>query len=189
MTESALAVLEEQHRGLETLFERVSSPDADRPGVLHTLLKDLAAHIAAERSAVHLKLKHESIGGDRLADQLLDDYQRMEKLMVLIERRKVNSPDLPQLVTDLRAVTVEHVERVRSKVAPALREGLSEQELAEMGEQITAADEMVVSHPHPHLLALGPLSTITTRLASHFDRLRDRTVNNRQPPSSPTESR
>jgi hypothetical protein len=107
----------------------------------------------------------------------------MERLMVLIERRKVNSPDLPDLVTDLRAATLEHVERVRSRLNPALRDALSEEELAEMAEKITAADEMVVSHPHPHLLSLGPLANLTTRLASRFDRLRDRTVNNRQPPN------
>lgn len=55
-----------------------------------------------------------------------------------------------------------------------------------MAEKITAADDMVLSHPHPHLLSLGPLATVTTRLASRFDRLRDRTVNNRQPPPAST---
>jgi hypothetical protein len=186
MTETAVAVLEGQHRQLESLFDQVSSPDANRVAVLHTLLKEMAAHIAAERSAVHLKVKERGIGGVHLADDLLDDYQRMEKLMVLIERRKVNSPDLPDLVTDLRTATLEHIERARSQVAPALLGALSEQELTEMAEKITAADKVVISHPHPHLLSLGPLSTITTRLASRFDRLRDRTVNNRQPPAGPS---
>jgi hypothetical protein len=61
-----------------------------------------------------------------------------------------------------------------------------EDELAEMAQKITAAHYTVPSHPHPHLLSLGPLATVTTRLASRFDRLPIRTVNNRQPPPAST---
>src|SRR5690242_17267260 len=95
MTESAVSALERQHRQLETLFEQVSAPDADRPAVLRELLQQMAAHLAAERTAVHHTVKSRRIGGDGLADELLDDYHRMDRLMVLIERRKVNSPDVP----------------------------------------------------------------------------------------------
>jgi hypothetical protein len=116
----------------------------------------MAAHIAAERSALHHTVKSRHLGGDHLADELLYDYHRMEELLVLIERRKVNSPDVPALVRDLQAATADHVQRARTKLDPALREALTPEEEADMAEKIISADDMVISHPHPHLLSLAP---------------------------------
>ena len=45
--------------------------------------------------------------------------------------------------------------------------------------QMGGAEKVILSHPHPHLLALGPVYHWTTRLASAWDGVRDRTVRNR----------
>ena len=184
-----MEVLEEQHRRVVELFEQVSSPDVDRPAVLHNLLKELAAHVAAERSAVQPVVKDRDIGESDLNGQLLDDYERMEKLMVLIERRKFNSPDIPELVTELKDVTEAHVSRSERELFPGLAGRLSAEEQREVGEKVAQEDQMVTTHPHPHLLSLGPLASRLTGLMSRFDFLRDKTVNNRHPgdtPGSPT---
>lgn len=176
-------VLEGQHQRLVELFGQVSSPDADRPAVLHDLLAEMAAHVAAERATVAPVVKERGIGGD-LADRLGDDYERIEKLMVLIERRKFNSPDVPDLVTELKDVAEAHVERCRADLAPGLSE-LAVDEQLELGEKVANEDDMVVTHPHPHLLSLGPLASKLTGVASRFDSLRDRTVNVRHPEGAP----
>ena len=180
-----MEVLEEQHRRVVELFEQVSSPDADRPAVLHNLLKELAAHVAAERSAVQPVVKDRDIGEGDLNGQLLDDYERMEKLMVLIERRKFNSPDIPELVTELKEVTEAHVSRSEKDLFPGLAGQLSPAEQREVGEKVDHEDQMVSTHPHPHLLSLGPLASRLTGLMSRFDFLRDKTVNNRHPGDTP----
>lgn len=178
-------VLEAQHRRVVELFGQVSAPDADRPAVLHNLLKELAAHVAAERSAVAPVVKDRGIGDGDLPGHLLDEYERMEKLMVLIERRKFNSPDIPDLVTELKDVTEEHVTRSERELFPGLAADLSRAEQEDLGRQVATEDSIVVTHPHPHLLSLGPIASKITALASRFDFLRDRTVNNRHPGQAP----
>lgn len=181
VTASVVDVLEAQHRRVADLFERVSAPDEDRPAVLHAILRELAAHVAAERATVRPVVDHQHIGED-LADRLRQDYDRMEKLMVLIERRKFNSPDVPDLVTELKAVVEEHRARADAELIPGLRERLSPEEQAELGEKVAGEDAMVTSHPHPHLLSLGPLADVATKVAQKWDAARDRTAVNRQHP-------
>ena len=171
-------VLDAQHRRLAELFEDVSRPGEDRPAVLHNLLKELAAHVAAERAEVEPVVKRRSIGGDDLAGELLGDYSRIENLMVLIERRKFNSPDIPDLVTDLKDAVHEHITRSERALLPGLDTTLSVEERAELGEKVTAADTMVTTHPHPHLLSLRGISARITALLARFDWARDKTVTN-----------
>ena len=178
---SVVDVLDAQHRRVTELFEQVSDPGADPPVVLQTLLRELAAHVAAERSEVGPVVKSRSIGGDDLAGQLVEDYDRIDRLMVLIERRKFNSPDLPELVTELKDAVHDHVSRAESSLFPGLDSDLSEQERAELGVKVSNADDMVTTHPHPHLLSLGPLSAKVTAFLSRFDWMRDRTVTNLPP--------
>jgi hypothetical protein len=180
MSASVVEVLGDQHRRVAELFERVSSPDEDRPAVLHSLLQELAAHVAAERSAVEPVVRKEDLGDGDLAKDLRQDYDRMEKLMQLIERRKFNSPDIPDLVSELKAVASEHAERAERDLFPSLG-SLPADRQGEMGEKADHADQMITTHPHPHLLSLGPIADKLTAVASRWDRLRDKTVTNTPP--------
>jgi hypothetical protein len=180
VTTSVIDVLEDQHRRVRELFAKVSSPDEDRPAILHNLLRELAAHVAAERSAVGPVADRLDPDGE-LGEQLKADYDRIEKLMVLIERRKFNSPDVPGLVTELKEATDAHVARADEMLLPCLRDGLSVEEQDELGDKVDGEDAMVVSHPHPHLLSLGPVASTLTAVASRWDRMRDRPVDRQHP--------
>lgn len=186
---SAVEELDRQHRHLSELFEHVSSPEADRPAVLSQLVKDLAAHIAAERAIVEPAVKEHQEGedeGDDLAAHLMGDYKKMQSLMVLIERRKSSSPDLPELVTELMDTVDEHIRQASEDLFPVLDEALSPEEQAELAERLGEAGAMTTTHPHPHLLALGPISDKLIAVLSGWDRMRDRTVKD-QPPSGEPE--
>jgi hypothetical protein len=174
-----LDILERDHEDLAKLFHAVSQPEADRAGVLQEMICRLAEHVSVERSVLYPVVKHGEIGGPELAEQLQHDYHEIEHLLVLIERRKVNSPDMPALVTDLIDVARAHATRADAVLCPALRDALAPDELVDLGARMSSAEKVILSHPHPDLLSLGPLSRASTRLAAIFDRLRDRTVNNR----------
>lgn len=190
MTGNAVDVLAQQHQEIANLFYRVSDPEADRPAILQDLLKSLAAHVSVERTVLYPVVKNRHTGddggemgatGEVMARDLLHDYDEIERLLVLIERRKANSPDMVDLVSELKRVTEGHIRRTDEELFGFLENTLSPHEMAELGSEAAAAESTIMSHPHPHLLSLGPLSRFTTRLAATFDRLRDRTVNNRHP--------
>jgi Hemerythrin HHE cation binding domain len=173
--EDALALLRHEHDQLGEQFQRVSDPDADRVETLGRLVQRLAAHISAEQSLLLPVLKKNRIGGRKLLRRLRSDYHRMGRCLVLIERRKGNSPDLPPLVTRLHHAYHAHARRFELAVYPGLRARASANDLQDLMERIESAEAVILSHPHPHLLSLGPLSRLTTRMAAIFDRARDKT--------------
>jgi hypothetical protein len=102
----------------------------------------------------------------------------MGKALLKIERRKVDSPDMPELVTALMDAFVAHVRLWERTFAPTLSERLSTEERAKLEEELSGAEQTILTHPHPHLLSLGPLSRLMTRFAGRFDAARDKTVPN-----------
>lgn len=181
---TGLGVLDVEHEGITRLFDSVSDPDADRTEVLFDITRRLATHISVEQSVLQPMVRERSIGGPDMADGLDGDYHEMQRLLVLIERRKVNSPDIPQLVTELKDLFETHTDRFSASISEAVQQELTANELEDLRHRMKNADEMILSHPHPHLLSLGPISRLTTRLASRMDRMRDRTVRNRYLPPS-----
>jgi Hemerythrin HHE cation binding domain len=179
MADSAVDVLAREHRDLRELFARVRDQDADRAAAWLDVVKHVATHVAVERTFVYPLVKRRRLGSPDLADDLRHDYSQMEHLLVLTERRKINSPDMPDLVTRVLDVFEAHEARCAALLMPTLTEKLSPAELEELGTKMRGAENVIVSHPHPHLLALGPIYQWTTRLAARWDRVRDRTVRNR----------
>lgn len=184
---SGLGVLDHEHEGISRLFDAVSDPDADRIEVLFDITRRMAAHISVEQSVFEPVVRDRQLGGPETADGLNEDYHEMQRLLVLIERRKVNSPDIPQMVKELKDIFDRHTRRFSESISGDATAHLSPEELDELRHRMENADEMILSHPHPHLLSLGPISRFTTRVAARFDRLRDRTVRNRYLPSSATD--
>jgi hypothetical protein len=179
MGEDALDVLAREHHDLRELFDKVRDPDADRGSAWLEAVKRATSHVAVERSFVYPVVKRRRLGPVHLADELARDYKQMEHLLVLTERRKINSPDMPDIITRLLDVVEAHQDRCERMLMPTMRDRLSEGELEELGAKMRAAENVILSHPHPHLLALGPVYQWTTRFASAWDRVRDRTVRNR----------
>lgn len=180
MAETGLDILERQHTDIAELFDRVHDPEGDRSKALAEAVKQIATHVAVERTYLYPLLKQRRLGSARLGRELLADYRRMEKLLVMVDRRKLNSPDMPELIAELGEVFDEHHKRCSTMLMPAMQRQLSPTTLEEVGAKMLGAESMILSHPHPYLLLMGgPIYQWTTRLASKWDRMRDRTVRNR----------
>ena len=162
----ALDFLADRHHELREQFDRVSDPDGDRIEALGRLTQLVAAHISSEQSLVVPLLKSKGVGDRRLVRRLKSEYRRMGHLAIRIERRKANSPDLPALVTDLQDAYQRHVRRFELYIDPKLRGRVSGDQLDEIEEKMDSAEATIMSHPHAHLISLGPLSRLTTRLAA-----------------------
>jgi hypothetical protein len=179
MAETAADLLTREHEDLCGLFARLAEPGADRAGIWLGIVKQIATHVAVERTFVYPLARRGRVGPAGLADELRREYKRMERLLVLTERRKINSPDMPDLVEELLEVFDAHKHRCATVLVPAMRERIGRDELEELAAEMRGAENVIVSHPHPYLLASGPFYRFTTRVASRWDRLRDRTVRNR----------
>ncbi len=181
MDKNAIVVLSEDHSALQALFNRVSQPDENRPAVLDQLLESLTAHVATEKQLVVPILRGHSDEGKRFAQQLGDDHDAIENLVILVERRKVNSPDVPDLVNKLLEITDRHTRQADRCLLPFLRDQLSEADLADLGAAMRSDELRLATHPHPHLPDSGPLAKITRKVAALVDRGRDSTTDLQRP--------
>lgn len=173
-------VMADEHESLSELFHRVTSPEEeDRGAVLAELIRELAAHASIEDSLVAPVVRQRLDGGTQLARQLRADSRDTQKLLVRIERRKPNSPDQPALVGRLGDVFDRHCRLWADAVQPGIDADVPAEERSALRDEIVSARALIVSHPHPHLLALGPVSRLTSRLAGRWDWLRD-TVSGRR---------
>jgi hypothetical protein len=173
-----LGVIDQDHADIKEMFGQVRDPDSNRGNALRSLVKRISTHVAVERAELYPVVIHKGVGGRDTADALERDYKAIEHLLVVIERRKINSPDMPDLVSELWRSFDDH-ERQLSELRPALESALTPEEKSDLNRKMEAAQEVILSHPHPHMLSLGLISRLTTRIAARFDRLRDKTVNNR----------
>jgi Hemerythrin HHE cation binding domain len=169
----AVEVLEGEHDRLQELFARVSSPDEDRPAVLKELMQTLANHLDLEKQLLFPALKDVVDDGSVMADRLSVEHGRAEHILTLLERRKVNSPDVPELVTELLDITDDHVAFSAMWVFPALRQALTPAQLEDLGARMVSGDRRLLTHSHPLLPDSGPISAVTRKVAEVVDRVRD----------------
>jgi hemerythrin-like domain-containing protein len=181
MDDNAITVLSEDHSALRDLFVRVSQPDEDRPAVLEELVRSLSGHVSAEKQLVMPVLRSQHDDGEVLAEQLGQDHDAIEKLVILVERRKVNSPDIPDLVNELLNVIERHTRQADEQLLPFLRNRLSKAELVELGAALRSDELQLMTHPHPHLPDSGPLATVTRKAAALIDRGRDSSTDLQRP--------
>lgn len=172
MDRSAAELLEQDHRGIAELFERVSSPDEDRPAVLRELLLRLAGHVTVEDAVVVPEVQRCDSTEGTLADDLVQDGQYIHQKLALIERRKANSPDMPDLVNDILHAFDRHVQRCQEQLYPELERYLDDDQMKSLAERLRSADHLVVETPHPHLLGNGPLARPLLAVAKQFDKVR-----------------
>jgi hypothetical protein len=173
MGKTGAEVLTEQHQELQELFQRVSQPDEDRRAVLKTIVLTLAAHVAMEKEVLVPAVKEHVDDSDTLVSRLEADHDQIEHILTLLERRKVNSPDVPDMVTELLDVTDRHVREADSHLIPALNKAFDEVAMEELGETMESDERHHLTHPHPMLPDSGPLAGVTRKVAAVVDKIRD----------------
>jgi YceI-like domain len=176
---SPLALMERQHSDIAESFNRVHDKNLDRSAEVAQMVTRIASHVAVERNYLYPLAKSIGHRRSRPSRQLISDYRKMQALLVKIDRRKTNSPDMPDLVAELHDAFEEHQQR-SAAISAYIEEHLEQPDRDALARQMASAKQVIVSHPHPILLRLGgPLYGRITRIAGHWDSWRDQTVRNR----------
>jgi hypothetical protein len=170
---SAIEVLMDEHNALQALFARVSGVDEDRRDILKQLIQALSAHVGMEKQWLVPVVKSRAANGGVLAHHLSDYHDKAGRIMTRLDRRKVNSPDVPGLVIELFDLTDGHIVDANIALLPALSAALSAEDLAKLGTTMESNERQILTHPHPHLPDTGPLAKVSRWAASHIDHGRD----------------
>ena len=121
------------HREVERMFEQLKTDPSVRPGLVPVLTTLLTAHSRAEESEVYPAAREEA-GESEEVEHSQKEHLEAEQLLEKLAACDPTGPEFDSVLGQVIDAVTHHVEEEESSVLPGLRERLSEERRAELGE-------------------------------------------------------
>jgi hemerythrin-like domain-containing protein len=148
----ATKLLEEQHRKVEATFEKLEKKQGDVLELLTSLANDLAGHMAIEQTIFYPAVR-------QIEPDLVDEsYQEHAIAELALKRLLATKPDDPTFkakVTALKELIEHHVDEEEEDLFPTVEKQLEDDELEQLGKDMSAAFEEAVEEGYEALLPEG----------------------------------
>jgi hemerythrin superfamily protein len=138
MAGDVVDLIMQDHREVERLFDELKNDPAKRPGLVPILTTLLAAHSRAEEAEVYPVAAEEASAADDV-EHSQEEHVEADELLAQLADADPTSDAFDQILTKVIEAITHHVEEEESKVLPAMRERLSDQRRAELGEAFLAS--------------------------------------------------
>ncbi len=132
MKRDAITLIMQDHREFERLFQLLRERKGDRELYFQQLAAILTAHSRAEEAEVYPMLA--KAGEKDEAKHSREEHAEADDLVAKLKRLDADSAEFDQTLMKLIAGVQHHIEEEESQALPALRQGLSETQLMELGE-------------------------------------------------------
>lgn len=145
----ATALIEQQHREVEGLFEKIEASKANAR-LLEQLASALTAHAIIEEQIFYpaaMKMKK---------DLVLESYEEHELMAFALKRLIATEPrdeSFPARVKAVKEIVEQHVQEEEQELLPSAAEGLSEEEDETLGRQMEARFKELVALGYEGALA------------------------------------
>jgi hypothetical protein len=133
MPDDVVDLILQDHREVESLFDRLQSEPDQRPMLVPVVGALLIAHSRAEEAEVYPVARDE--GGH--ADDVAHSQEEHAEAETILERLKTldhRSDDFTTALKELIDAVKHHVEEEESTVLPGMRENISAQRLSELAD-------------------------------------------------------
>lgn len=168
----AITLLINDHRRAEALFGQaeLSTQEDRRYEVIQDIVRELSVHAVIEEQVFYPALRKVP-GGEELADHALEEHQEVKEILAELDGK--TPPNVDELLSRLISSVREHVREEETDVFAKIQEGVSPEQLREMGEAMEAAKTGAPTHPHPHAPNTPPGNVIAGAAAGLVDKARD----------------
>lgn len=126
------------HREVERLFEVLQKQPEQRPIAAPTVAALLIAHSRAEEAEVYPVARDEAGETDEVAHSQ-EEHAEAEQLLERLQNTDPSSSSYEDVLQELIDSVTHHVEEEESNVLPGMRERLSDERRAELGEAFARA--------------------------------------------------
>lgn len=174
---SMLDLLDEDHRQLTALCERLIAPgeqeQAKPQDIEDVLVATLARHLSAEEQYLYPTVKAVLPDGAPIAEQ---EIAADAELLIALQRLHVTPAADEAYATALDAVAAhvrEHTHRTGGEVFSRLREQCTDTELVRLGNRVQIARGAAPTRPHPNTPATPPLNKLVDPAVAVVDKVRD----------------
>jgi hemerythrin-like domain-containing protein len=175
---AGFALLKEDHRRVEELFQRFERFD---PGMTPTvkadlrddLVRELSRHAAIEEQVLYPFVGQVLSDGTELVKDSLAEHQRVKQSLVTLERLDVRGEEFALSVRKLMTDVRRHVHQEEQGLFPRLAREASDERLETVSRLLETARLAAPSHPHPHAPRTFPLNVVVGLPIALVDRTRD----------------
>jgi hypothetical protein len=112
---------------------------------LQELVELMALHLDLEKQMVLPVIRERVAHGPTIADRLRDEHQPIEHILIALDRWKANSPDVPDMVTEMLHFADRRVAESEALVLPGLRSALSVEQLEEVDQRMNSDERRVLT--------------------------------------------
>jgi hemerythrin superfamily protein len=123
----------DDHREVERLFDQMKSQPDQRPMLVPVVTTLLVAHSRAEESGVYPVARDEAGQADDVAHSQ-QEHAEAEQLLERLQSLDHSSAEFDSTLEELIEAVTHHVQEEESSVLPGMRQNLTADRLAELGE-------------------------------------------------------
>jgi hemerythrin-like domain-containing protein len=136
MARDVVALIEQDHRDMEQMFERLRSRQGDRALLFQQLAAMLTAHSRAEEAEVYPAIA--SSGESDEVSHAREEHAEADDLLAGLKTMDPESTEFDETLEKLIEGVSHHIEEEESTALPALRKAVSSQRLDQLAEAFTA---------------------------------------------------
>lgn len=167
----AIALIERQHRQIESLFEQFDElsdrPSKKKQELVGEIITTLVKHAEIEEQLLYPAARDELDLDDDI-EESLEEHHVAELLMWELDKLTPEAERYDAKVTVLKENVLHHIEEEESDVLPTLRK-LPQQRRHELGAQMVKAWEVAPHRPHPLSPSTPPGNVLMGIPASMMD--------------------
>ena len=170
-TQHVTDLLHDQHRHIQTLFDRVmEAPNRTRrQEAFEELRRFIAVHETAKELVIH-PVARRGVGGDTVVDHRLAEEEEIVARLAALDDLDVEDPEFNSHLSQLRVTVSQHAEYEEQEEFPLLREVADHDEQVQMARAFQAVEAVAPTRPHPGApdnlatqLLVGPLTSVIDR--------------------------
>lgn len=128
-----IKLITDDHRMMESLFEKLRSGEGDRKLLVEECAARLTAHSRAEEERVYPVITEKNPSESGEVHHGYEEHQEAEQLLHRLQGTDPQGPDFEPALTAFVDAVKHHVEEEESKILPALAEAVGRTELEELG--------------------------------------------------------
>ena len=138
-----IAMLEEDHRKVETLFDQYN--ESQDPSIAQQICTELTVHATLEEEQIYPVVKSDVPDGEELEQEAEQEHDEVKQLIAQIEQRGYDDPSVPELMLKIEEGVSHHVQEEESEMFPKLRDTVGEERLQQLGEQAQQAKQQLMA--------------------------------------------
>lgn len=134
-----IAMLEEDHRKVEALFEEYQN--GQDPMIAEQICMELMVHTTVEEQEIYPTVKSDVPGGEELEEEAEKEHSEVEQLIKQVQQKGFDDPGVPELMQKIEEGVSHHVEEEETEMFPKMRDTLDAQTLEQLGTKAMQAKQ------------------------------------------------